>query len=248
MWAADDGTIDAAGKRAPDDGAAVTKAPDDGAAGGADGQDPQPSCRAPGRQGNSSGHDGEGGPGIERAVGEGAGAPPQAERAPRALAPGGDAAPEAVTSSRLLDLYPFVEPLWARAVVGWLGSAAAARGADGGRGGCRGRGVGSGGGVSPEHRGSWCPRARRAGGGGGRAGVPGKKRASEWSGGLRHREVQQPPVALTGSPTQRAHRTFPVAPGGRDGPQVPDHTGPTPPRGGSEGVFRERQHPGRVSP
>lgn len=122
--------MDAAARRAPEDGAAVTKAPDDGAAGGADGHDPQPSRPAPGCQGNSSGHDGEGGPGIERAVGEGAGAPPQAERAPRALAPGGDAAPEAVTSSRLLDLYPFVEPLWAGAVVGWLGSAAAARGAD----------------------------------------------------------------------------------------------------------------------
>ncbi|XP_053749511.1 translation initiation factor IF-2-like [Panthera pardus] len=96
------------------DGAAVTRAPEGGAEdagagpqasdGGTDGHDPRLSPRGPGRQGNCSRHDGEGGPGSKGAVVEGACAPPLAERAPRALAPGGDAAPAAVTSSRLLEL------------------------------------------------------------------------------------------------------------------------------------------------
>lgn len=121
--APDDGAEEVAVTQAPDDdgadGAAVTRAPEGGAEdagagpqasdGGTDGHDPQLSPRGPGCQGNCSRHDGEGGPGSKGAVVEGACAPPLAERAPRALAPGGDAAPAAaaVTSSGLLELYPF---------------------------------------------------------------------------------------------------------------------------------------------
>ena len=124
MRAPDDGAEEVAVTQAPDedgadgaDGAAVTRAPEGGAEdagagpqasdGGTDGHDPRLSPRGPGCQGNCSRHDGEGGPGSKGAVVEGACAPPLAERAPRALAPGGDAAPAAVTSSRLLELYPF---------------------------------------------------------------------------------------------------------------------------------------------
>ncbi|XP_044906338.1 collagen alpha-1(I) chain-like [Felis catus] len=118
--APDDGAEEVAVTQAPDDdgadGAAVTRAPEGGAEdagagpqasdGGTDGHDPQLSPRGPGCQGNCSRHDGEGGPGSKGAVVEGACAPPLAERAPRALAPGGDAAPAAaaVTSSGLLEL------------------------------------------------------------------------------------------------------------------------------------------------
>uniref|UniRef100_A0ABI7VX63 EKC/KEOPS complex subunit LAGE3-like n=1 Tax=Felis catus TaxID=9685 RepID=A0ABI7VX63_FELCA len=117
--APDDGAEEVAVTQAPDDdgadGAAVTRAPEGGAEdagagpqasdGGTDGHDPQLSPRGPGCQGNCSRHDGEGGPGSKGAVVEGACAPPLAERAPRALAPGGDAAPAAaaVTSSGLLE-------------------------------------------------------------------------------------------------------------------------------------------------
>ncbi|XP_045327166.1 collagen alpha-1(I) chain-like [Leopardus geoffroyi] len=115
--APDDGAEEVAVTQAPDDdgadGAAVTRAPEGGAEdagagpqasdGGTDGHDPQLSPRGPGCQGNCSRHDGEGGPGSKGAVVEGACAPPLAERAPRALAPGGDAAPAEVTSSRLLE-------------------------------------------------------------------------------------------------------------------------------------------------
>nr|XP_060483495.1 EKC/KEOPS complex subunit LAGE3-like isoform X1 [Panthera onca] len=115
--APDDGAEEVAVTQAPDedgaDGAAVTRAPEGGAEdagagpqasdGGTHGHDPRLSPRGPGRQGNCSRHDGEGGPGSKGAVVEGACAPPLAERAPRALAPGGDAAPAAVTSSRLLE-------------------------------------------------------------------------------------------------------------------------------------------------
>lgn len=165
MQAPSEGADDAAATQAPDDGGGRG-----GAAGGVDGQDPQPSPRAPSCQGNSSSRDGDGGPGREGAADEGAGARPQAERAPRALAPGGDVAPAAMTSSRLLELYPSRGASVGRGRVGGAGER-------GGRPGSRRTWAG---------QGQWVPEGPRRGRRwreGARA-SPGQKRTSEGSGRL----------------------------------------------------------------
>ncbi|XP_029786745.1 EKC/KEOPS complex subunit LAGE3-like [Suricata suricatta] len=118
MQAPDDGDDDSkAVSQAPnEDGSVVIKQTpiDDGAEGGTEGQGPQPLPRVPGCQGNLSGRDGDCGSDHKGGVDEGAGAPPQARRQPRAMGPGGDAAPAAMTSSQPLEFVlsvPFQSPL-----------------------------------------------------------------------------------------------------------------------------------------